>query len=138
MDVRTVAPDRLWEWLHDGEELVVADVRDGGPFARSHILAAASVPLAALEVLAPSMIPRRSTRIVLCDDDGTMSGAAASILAANGYDDLHILDGGLAAWESSGRQVFSGSGIISKAFGELVEHELDMAASLSGPSDRTL
>ena len=125
MDVRTVAPDRLWEWLHDGEELVVADVRDGGPFARSHILAAASVPLAALEVLAPSMIPRRSTRIVLCDDDGTMSAAAASILSANGYDDLHILDGGLAAWESSGRQVFSGSGIISKAFGELVEHELD-------------
>ena len=125
MTVGTVSPDRLWEWLHDGNEIVVADVRDGGPFARAHILAAASIPLAQIEVLAPAMIPRRSVRTVLCDDDGTMSRAASAVLTANGYDDVHVLEGGLAAWESSGRQVFAGSGIISKAFGEMVEHELD-------------
>ncbi|MEY2767392.1 MAG: hypothetical protein RI912_1055, partial [Actinomycetota bacterium] len=60
--MRTVQPNTLWEWLHDGGEIVVADVRDGGPFARAHILAAASIPLAQIEVLAPVMVPRRSTR----------------------------------------------------------------------------
>jgi rhodanese-related sulfurtransferase len=123
--MRTVKPDTLWEWLHDGGEIVVADVRDGGPFARAHILAAASIPLAQIEVLAPVMVPRRSTRTVLVDDTGVLSSRAAGILEAHGYTDLWVLGGGQDAWEASGRQVFSGSGIISKAFGEMVEHDLD-------------
>ncbi|MEY4010451.1 MAG: hypothetical protein RLZZ93_1143, partial [Actinomycetota bacterium] len=123
--MRTVKPDTLWEWLHDGDEIVVADVRDGGPFARAHILAAASIPLAQIEVLAPVMVPRRSTRTVLVDDTGVLSSRAAGILEAHGYTDLWVLGGGQDAWEASGRQVFSGSGIISKAFGEMVEHDLD-------------
>ena len=125
MVVGTVTPDGLWDWLHDGDEIVVADVRDGGPFARAHILAAASVPLSQIEVLAPVMVPRRSTRVVLCDDGDGSAERAASVLSANSYTDLHVLDGGNPAWEASGRRLFSGSGIISKAFGELVEHELD-------------
>ncbi|NBU15844.1 MAG: sulfurtransferase, partial [Actinobacteria bacterium] len=123
--MRTVQADTLWEWLHDGGEIVVADVRDGGPFARAHILAAASIPLAQIEVLAPVMVPRRSTRTVLVDDTGVLSSRAAGILEAHGYTDLWVLVGGQGAWEASGRQVFSGSGIISKAFGEMVEHDLD-------------
>lgn len=123
--MRDVTPDGLWEWLHDGDEIVVADVRDGGPFSRAHILAAASIPLAQMEVLAPTMVPRRGTRVVLVDDDGTMSARAGEILESNGYANVCVLQGGQGAWVASGRQVFSGSGIISKAFGEMVEHHLD-------------
>lgn len=123
--MRTVTADELWQWLHDGDEIVIADVRDGGPFARSHILAAATIPLSQIEVLMPVMVPRLSTRVVLVDDGGLQASRAHSVLESNGYSDLWVLGGGQPAWESSGRQVFSGSGIISKAFGELVEHELD-------------
>lgn len=121
----TVTSDELWQWLHDGDEIVVADVRDGGPFSRSHILAAATIPLSQIEVLMPVMVPRRGTRVVLVDDGGTQATRAHAVLESNGYTNLWVLVGGQPAWESSGRQLFSGSGIISKAFGELVEHELD-------------
>lgn len=125
MTVRSVTADQLWDWLHDGGEIVVADIRDGGPFSRGHILAAASIPLAQIEVLAPVMVPRKSTRTVLVDDDGTLAARAADLLVSHGYGDVWCLEGGQSSWEASGRQVFSGSGIISKAFGEMVEHRLD-------------
>lgn len=125
MDHGRVSPNQLWEWLHDGAEICIADVRDGGPYSRSHLLAAVSIPLAQCEVLAPTLIPRRSTRIVLCDENELMAEKAADILVSNGYEDVSILAGGINSWETQGFQLFSGSGIISKAFGELVESELD-------------
>ncbi len=125
MDIGRVSPNQLWEWLHDGGEICIADVRDGGPYSRSHLLAAVSVPLAQCEVLTPTLIPRRGTRIVLCDENEQMAEKAADILVSNGYENVSILSGGINSWEFEGYQLFSGSGIISKAFGELVEHELD-------------
>jgi rhodanese-related sulfurtransferase len=122
MTIIKVSPDQLWELLHDGDEICVADIRDGGPFSRSHILAASSIPLAQFEVLVPTLIPRLSTRIVLCDEDEILAEKAAQILVENSYEDVAILAGGIHAWEREGYQLFSGSGIISKAFGELVEH----------------
>jgi rhodanese-related sulfurtransferase len=126
MTATTITPLTLWTWLHDGEEIVVADVRDGGPYSRSHILVAASIPLAQIEYLAPTLIPHLSTHTVIVDNgDETHAQSAAEILIANGYSNIHVLEGGNTAWERAGYQLFSGSGIISKAFGELVEHELD-------------
>lgn len=125
MDPKRVSPGQLWEWLHDKAEICVADVRDGGPYSRAHLLAASSIPLAQLEVLVPVLIPRTTTRIVLCDDDELMAEQAADILLSNGYDNVSILSGGIHSWQSHGYQLFSGSGIISKAFGEMVEHVCD-------------
>jgi rhodanese-related sulfurtransferase len=126
MAATAITPLTLWTWLHDGEEIVVADARDGGPYSRSHILVAASIPVAQIEYLAPTLIPRLSTRVVIVDNGGeTYAQSAAEILIANGYSNIHVLEGGNTAWEQAGYQLFAGSGIISKAFGELVEHELD-------------
>ncbi|MFM8794909.1 MAG: rhodanese-like domain-containing protein [Acidimicrobiales bacterium] len=118
----------LREWLHDGDEIAVLDVRDGGPYSRSHILVASSAPLAQLETSVPALVPRRSTRTVLVDDGGDEAVRAAALMERAGYTDLHVLEGGNPAWESTGFLLFSGSGIISKAFGEMVEHELDTPA----------
>ena len=118
----------LREWLHDGDEIAVLDVRDGGPYSRSHILVASSAPLAQLETSVPALVPRRSTRTVLVDDGGNEAVRAAALMERAGYTDLHVLVGGNPAWESAGFLLFSGSGIISKAFGEMVEHELDTPA----------
>ena len=48
---------------------------------------------------------------------------AAEVLGKAGYSDLHILDGGNAAWSAAGFELFSGVNVPSKAFGEFVEHE---------------
>ncbi len=121
MNHREVDASEVRSWLHDGGEIAVLDVRDGGPYARSHILAASSAPLAVFETTIPSLVPRLSTRVVVVDDDGSLAGRAAGLLVDAGYTDVVVLKGGNPAWEAAGYALFSGSGIISKAFGELVE-----------------
>lgn len=125
MNAPLVSASELWSWLHDGEELCVIDVRDGGPYSRSHILVAVSIPLALCEIQLPRLVPRRTTRIVLYGESTEQANSAFTTFSDNGYSNVHQLSDGLDGWTSSGYQVFSGSGIVSKAFGELVEHEYD-------------
>ena len=54
----------LRQWLADGSEIALVDVRDGGPFSRSHLLVASNLPLSSLEVRAPALLPRRDARMV--------------------------------------------------------------------------
>ena len=121
MRSQAVSAIQLREWLHDGSELAVLDVRDGGPYSRSHILVASNMPLASIEILANALVPNRKTRIVLCDENELLASKAAELLIQNGFEAVHVLTGGIAAWQNSGFPLFSGNGIISKAFGECVE-----------------
>jgi rhodanese-related sulfurtransferase len=108
--------------LNDGSELALIDVREELIFSQNHLLLARSVPLSRFELRFAQLVPRRATRIVLCDDDDGLTGRAAAILARNGYVDVHILDGGIKAWAGAGFELFSGVNVPSKAFGEYIEH----------------
>src|SRR4051794_10701122 len=108
--------------LADGRELALIDVREELVFSQNHLLFARSVPLSRLELRFARLVPRRSTRIVLCDDADGMAERAAGILARAGYTDVAVLDGGVAAWAAAGFELFSGVNVPSKAFGEFVEH----------------
>src|ERR1700732_1033762 len=110
--------------IGDGGELALVDVREELIFSQRHLLLARSIPLSRFELKFAQLVPRRTTRIVLCDDgDGAAAGRAAAILARNGYSDLGILDGGVDAWAAAGNELFSGVNVPSKAFGEYIEHE---------------
>ncbi len=109
--------------LLDGQELALIDVREELIYSRSHLLWARSVPLSRLELRFANMVPRKSTRIVLIDDNDGLAERAAAILGRAGYTDLYVLDGGIAAWEAAGYELFSGVNVPSKAFGEFVEHD---------------
>jgi rhodanese-related sulfurtransferase len=108
--------------IGDGGELALVDVREELIFSQRHLLLARSVPLSRLELKFAQLVPRRSTRIVLCDDGDGLAGRAAVILTRNGYSSLSILDGGVDAWAAAGFEVFSGVNVPSKAFGEFIEH----------------
>jgi len=108
--------------LADGEELAIVDVREELNFAQSHLLHARSVPLGRLELKMAALVPRRSTRIVLCDADDGLADRAADVLGGQGYSQLHVLAGGTHAWAEAGFELFSGVNVPSKAFGEYVEH----------------
>ena len=123
----TAAPARvnaqqLRGMLADGRELALIDVREELIFSQSHLLLARSVPLSRFELKFAALVPRRGTRIVLCDDADGLAERAAAILARNIYADVAILDGGVAAWAAAGFELFSGVNVPSKAFGEFVEH----------------
>jgi rhodanese-related sulfurtransferase len=108
--------------LAGSEELALIDVREELFFSRAHLLLARSVPLSRLELKFAGLVPRQDTRIVLCDDADGLAARAAHVLLQAGYDNISILDGGIAAWAQAGFELFSGINVPSKAFGEFVEH----------------
>ena len=110
--------------LHDGLEITLLDAREELTFGKRHILMASCMPLGRIEVLADDMVPRRRTHVVWCDDGGGLGERAAQRMADLGYSDVSILDGGIAAWESAGFRIYSGVHVPSKAFAEVVEHDL--------------
>jgi rhodanese-related sulfurtransferase len=115
-------PRAVKSMLSDGRELALIDLREELIFSRSHLLWARSVPLSRLELRFARLVPRKATRIVLCDDGDGLVERAAAILAAAGYTDVSYLQGGVAAWEKAGLELFSGVNVPSKAFGEHIEH----------------
>jgi rhodanese-related sulfurtransferase len=108
--------------IDDGGELALVDVREELIFSQRHLLLARSIPLSRFELKFAQLVPRRATRIVLCDDGDGAAGRAAAILARNGYSDLAILDGDVDAWAAAGYELFPGVNVPSKAFGEYIEH----------------
>jgi rhodanese-related sulfurtransferase len=122
MPPKLVDAGALKAMLADGQELAIVDLREELIFSQSHLLFARSVPLSRLELKFARLVPRRGTRIVLCDDADGLVERAADILARAGYTNLQALDGGVAAWAAAGFELFSGINVPSKAFGEFVEH----------------
>ena len=120
---RPVHAHALKAMLADGEELALIDLREELIFSQSHLLFARSVPLSRLELKFARLVPRRGTRIVLCDDGDGLAERAAEILSRAGYTNSSYLDGGVAAWAAAGFELFSGVNVPSKAFGEFVEHD---------------
>jgi rhodanese-related sulfurtransferase len=121
--LRPISPNVVKSMLADGAELALIDVREELTFSKDHLLWARNVPLSRLELRFGRLVPRLSTRIVLCDDGDGLVERAASVLESSGYTDLSFLDGGITAWRKAGFVLFSGVHVPSKAFGEFVEHD---------------
>lgn len=121
--IRRVPAARLKGMLADGEELAILDVREELVFSESHLLHARSAPLSRIELRVPTLVPRRSARVVLVDAGDGLAERAAQILSRHGYSDLSVLEGGIHGWAEAGCVLFSGMNVPSKAFGEVVEHE---------------
>lgn len=98
-------------------------MRDQGVYARGHLLLASSAPYWRLEFDIAARVPRLDTRIVLVAED-ELSRWAAAKLQRLGYSRLAWLEGGLRAWTQAGGRLFSGTNVLGKAFGGIVEHEL--------------
>jgi rhodanese-related sulfurtransferase len=118
-----IDPSTLKQWLHDGSEIALIDVREHGQYGEEHLFYVVSVPYSKLESEIQRLVPRKQVRmVVLGDEAGTLSHKALKRLLAMGYSQLHVLEGGMPAWKKAGYEVFAGVNLPSKAFGELAEH----------------
>ena len=108
--------------LRQQQEVAIVDVRDEALFATGHPLFAVNIPLSKLELEWLDRIPQRSTAITLYDNGEGLAEAAAERIAAWGYTNIALLEGGLAGWQAAGGELFIDVNSPSKAFGELVEH----------------
>jgi rhodanese-related sulfurtransferase len=120
----SIAPAALRRRLHDGGEIAIVDARGEGSFHDRHLLMASRLPLSRLELIAPALLPRRAAPIVVSDDGEGLADRAARRLIEGGWSDVSVLAGGLRAWEAAGFPVYSGLHVPSKAFAEVVEHEM--------------
>ncbi|MBB4224138.1 rhodanese-like domain-containing protein [Variovorax guangxiensis] len=118
-----IDPKTLKSWLHDGGEIALLDVREHGQYGEAHLFYGIPLPFSRLEIDAPRLVPRRGVRTVVYDegDGGEVAERAAARLAALGYTDVHVLQGGARAWKAAGYVLFAGVNLPSKTFGELAE-----------------
>ena len=118
-----ISPDTLRSWLVDGDELAVLDAREQGAYFHSHLFHAVNAPLSRLELIIDGLVPRLDTRIVWSNEtDSGIDYLASAKLAEWGWTNQYMLEGGLEAWASTGGELYSGMNVVSKAFGEIVEH----------------
>ena len=120
--MRRIDAATLRAWITDGQELALLDAREEGEFGASHLFWAVPCPYSRRELRAPGLLPRRGTRVVVCDDGRGVAEKHATYLESIGCTDIAVLDGGTKAWEAAGYVLFSGVNVPSKAFGEWVEH----------------
>ena len=119
----TVSTEEVRATLINRWEIALLDVREEDPFAQSHPLWAANLPLSRLELEAWGRIPRLDTPIVVYDDGEGLAERAVERLEELGYGDVRLLEGGLAGWREAGGELFRDVNVPSKAFGELVESQ---------------
>ena len=115
-----MTPIELRQLWRSGGEVCLLDVREEGPYAEAHPFFAVSLPLSRIELRVFQLVPRRSAPIVVYDNGEGLTCRAVSRLRDLGYQDVSVLDGGLAGYAEVG-ELFRDVNVPSKAFGELVE-----------------
>ena len=120
--IRSIGEPELKSSLHDDSEIALLDARDAVPYSYRHLRMASCSPLSRLEMMIDASVPRRSTRVVWCDDGEGLARRAAERMRSLGYTDVSMLSGGITAWAAAGFRIYSGVHVPSKAFAEVVEH----------------
>jgi cystathionine beta-lyase len=119
---QTVTPGQLQQWLFDGQEIALFDVREHGQYGEAHLFFGVNLPYSRLELEVRRLAPNPQVRLVIYDqNDGDVAIGSAERLQALGYSRVHVLEGGADGWQAAGYQVFAGVHVPSKAFGEWVE-----------------
>lgn len=87
----------------------VLDVRTPGEFETAHIAGAYNVPLDLLREHRDEIIKHLDEDVVLVCRSGQRAGQAEETLRDAGLANVHILDGGITAWEAKGFAVNRGA-----------------------------
>jgi SulP family sulfate permease len=97
--VPTITAPALWQDLRSPSPPDVIDVREPREFERGHVPQAQSIPLPVL-VNHLDRVPRDGPVVLVCRS-GRRSARAAAYLRQQGYEDAHVLEGGMIAWENA-------------------------------------
>ncbi|MGI4777602.1 MAG: rhodanese-like domain-containing protein [Janthinobacterium lividum] len=117
-----IRPLALLALLRSDSEIALLDVREARAFVAGHLNLARMTPLSHLELNVRALVPRLGTTVVLVDAGATGGPVtrAAALLHRMGYGDVHVLAGGIDAWQSASLPVVDGYGTLLKAFGDRV------------------
>lgn len=97
----SVAAAELREWLDEQADVKILDVRTPPEFESAHIPGAHNVPLDTLREHREELRRHLDGPVVLVCRSGNRAQEAERALASTGMPNLHVLDGGLLAWEAA-------------------------------------
>ena len=125
----------------------VLDVRSPGEFETAHIAGAYNVPLDLLREHRDEIVRHLDQEVVLVCRSGQRATWAEETLRAAGLDNVHILSGGITAWDAEGfavnrgpqrwdleRQVrlVAGSVVVTSILGSIAAPKLKWVAAAIG------
>ncbi len=102
-------PVALQEWLAEPNRPRLLDVRTPAEFTTAHIPESYNVPLALLREHRDELRGHLDEDVVLVCRSGARAGQAEKLLGETGLDNLHVLAGGVAAWEAAGAPLNRGA-----------------------------
>lgn len=113
---RTISTTEAAELIRTDTSLVVLDVRTPGEFASEtgHLQGALLLPVQVLERRIAELEPLKDRPILVYCRSGNRSRPASEALAAAGFT-VHMLDGGILAWNDAGLPVVRETGGGMKA-----------------------
>jgi rhodanese-related sulfurtransferase len=100
--VKECTVDDVKQWLDDGKEFHLVDVREESEWARGHLPAATHLSKGVIERDVEKTIPDHDAHIVLYCGGGYRSALAADNLQKMGYQNVHSMDGGWRDWFERG------------------------------------
>ncbi|MBV8634822.1 MAG: rhodanese-like domain-containing protein [Burkholderiaceae bacterium] len=78
------------------------DVRDEAEFATGHVREARNIPLKQLTDKVGELAKFKAKTVIVMCATGVRASKAAAQLKAAGFETVHILEGGVTAWQSQG------------------------------------
>ncbi|MGB9035078.1 MAG: rhodanese-like domain-containing protein [Paeniglutamicibacter sp.] len=106
---QSTSPEELKDWIANGTDVVVLDVRSAAEFETLHIKGSYNVPLPLLAEHTEELAARLDTKVVLVCQSGVRATEAKTNLASVGFGNAHVLAGGVPAYQQAGGQTVEGS-----------------------------
>jgi rhodanese-related sulfurtransferase len=97
---KRVSPQQTVQMINRGKTVLV-DVRTPEEFAGGHLRDAKNIPLADFGTRIGELDKSKGKSIVVLCQTGPRADKAAKLLAGAGFEDVAVLDGGVAAWQAA-------------------------------------
>ncbi len=93
--------------LMNREDAIVVDVREAAEWAAGHIANARHIPLGQLDKRLSELEKFKGRDVIVVCQSGNRSAGACRRLGKSGFEKVHNLAGGIAAWTDAGLPVTS-------------------------------
>jgi rhodanese-related sulfurtransferase len=87
--------------LVNRDNALVVDLRPMADFEKGHIPGSKNVQMTQYDPESKQLAPAKALPVVLVCKTGQTAGAAAKRLRKAGFEHVHVLDGGIGAWQQA-------------------------------------
>lgn len=101
-----VAPKLVDEWVNSGTPVMFLDVREADEFAAGHIGGAVNIRHDQV-VSSIGQLPHDHPIVLYCIHSAHRAPEAAKRLREHGFANIHVLEGGIVAWQAAGLSIRS-------------------------------